>query len=1118
MGRYLLRPTDDVKAEWTEDPAGTAWSVLDDSVEQPTAPTTGSDRITVTTNSKTSAQGLQTFTLGGSEEVEYARLWVYCKAASGFPISIVLYDSTVPGNLASTLVSSTSFGWVSCTYTGSLTQAKINGLEARVISNAAGSGTLEVDAVYVEVITHSLTGTSKDLYDEIQALDPDLLWVAEPSGTVVPDHSGNFHHGDHVGNVTASSTPLLSGGQAKLTTANNIVSGIRARDYQPYVPGAALSLIVIQKRTGNPGFATTFAGDGTGGASPNAPHPTWEIGGGTGPDGYVRFYATVNTFPVGWVDTVLGIGDVTQLLDFEFDDTTSLSTYSVNGEEKGAWGPSGYGPGDTEPGPYTGAAQHFNSSSLAGKFTFGFRGTGTTYETFIGDVEMVAVIPRLLTTSERSALASAAGLSPFPTTPVLDALNRVENPLSLQWVSSALDGDSPLASAWSVGYGTTSGRSSALRQDLDITDCEAYVTMWTPPGFGGEVFVLARMNNGDGYAARVIGTETVELWTVVDGEFDTRLSGGSIAPDWSAGDGLGISCVGTTIKAWIRRNGMTSWGESLTVTDATYTHGTIGVGGVGSAFRLDDFGGGGSDYTPPAETNTVKVRVSGTFVDKDVLYQVGGNFIDATKVAVLPIVAAPTINTTITSGPNGVTTNDNTPTFTFTSSVGGATFESSIDGGAWSSATSPKTLSTLGEGSHTFRVRSSHGGNTDPTPASATFTVDTVYPDTTITGGPSQGQTIGTNSTAFAFSSNDGSATFETKLDGGSYSVATSPKYLTSLADGSHTFYVRAKDGSGNYDPTPATRTFTVQTTTPPIDKPIVGVGINGSGSAVSAMLNVSPSPFSLVPFKHARMEFGFGTTPQTILDVCNAYLARGITPLVNITFPQPTPPSPTDAGNYFSSLVPVLQGKVDALEYGNESYGNWYGTPMSPTAYGQSVLAAAQASNGRIKVLAQASNENRAGYGPWTATMLATVPLVKNWVGGWTVHYYQPTFESSINSIQSQINGSAYPHIWITEMGYASTNNGRTLSPDNYGNDPSMDWAEAGAALDNYWAKVKTKVYAMYIFQLVDNDPSNNTNNYRENYFGTTVWAGFQFWGGGGAVNKGGYSDAARRIISEGR
>jgi ELWxxDGT repeat protein len=94
--------------------------------------------------------------------------------------------------------------------------------------------------------------------------------------------------------------------------------------------------------------------------------------------------------------------------------------------------------------------------------------------------------------------------------------------------------------------------------------------------------------------------------------------------------------------------------------------------------------------------------------------------------------------TTIDSGPaNGATTSEATATFTFSSSEAGSTFECRTDGGGFSACTSPQTVDPLDVGQHTFEVRATDVvGNTDPTPASRTFTREATStpppPETTI--------------------------------------------------------------------------------------------------------------------------------------------------------------------------------------------------------------------------------------------------------------------------------------------------------------------------------------------------------------------------------------------------
>ena len=319
----------------------------------------------------------------------------------------------------------------------------------------------------------------------------------------------------------------------------------------------------------------------------------------------------------------------------------------------------------------------------------------------------------------------------------------------------------------------------------------------------------------------------------------------------------------------------------------------------------------------PADGNyTIRVRATDT----------------ATNVQSTPVSRTFTIdtaapNTTISAQPNDPT-NSTAPSFSFTSSEGGSTFECQLDGGGYSACTSPKSYTGVTQGSHPFLVRATDSaGNVDATPASYTWTIDTTEPTSTVTfpaaagiyrtatwndfsgtaadtGGsalanvqisiqrassslfwngsafadavenwrtatgtaawsltfgvanfPADGNytirvratdtatnaqstpvsrtftidtaapntTISaqpsdpTNSTApsFSFTSTEGGSTFECQLDGGGYSACTSPKSYTGQTQGSHTFQVRATDTAGNTDATPASFTWTIDTTNP---------------------------------------------------------------------------------------------------------------------------------------------------------------------------------------------------------------------------------------------------------------------------------------------------------------
>jgi hypothetical protein len=71
----------------------------------------------------------------------------------------------------------------------------------------------------------------------------------------------------------------------------------------------------------------------------------------------------------------------------------------------------------------------------------------------------------------------------------------------------------------------------------------------------------------------------------------------------------------------------------------------------------------------------------------------------------------------------------------------------------------------------------------------------------------------------FGFSANEADATFECKLDGGAFEGCASPKEYSGLAEGSHTFEVRAKNRFGT-DETPDSHTWYVDLTAPKVEEP----------------------------------------------------------------------------------------------------------------------------------------------------------------------------------------------------------------------------------------------------------------------------------------------------------
>src|SRR6187431_2218823 len=246
---------------------------------------------------------------------------------------------------------------------------------------------------------------------------------------------------------------------------------------------------------------------------------------------------------------------------------------------------------------------------------------------------------------------------------------------------------------------------------------------------------------------------------------------------------------------------------------------------------------GNKDSTPSSFTWTVNSETSNTQID----FATDGN-----KAAIV----------------NGSNTSSNSMTFAFsgTDNHGAAIyrFECSMDRGAFGSCVSTNTVN-VGDGTHTFSVRSEdNAGNKDSTPASFTWTVDTTPPMTSIISAiDGNNNTISDNgnsestSIRFNFSGTDtggvGVDHLECNIDNSKYVACTSPFVFPNLLkDGIHTFTVLSEDNAGNKDSTPASFTWTVDTTPPmtsiisAIDGNNNTISDNGNSESTSIRFNFS--------------------------------------------------------------------------------------------------------------------------------------------------------------------------------------------------------------------------------------------------------------------------------------
>jgi len=115
------------------------------------------------------------------------------------------------------------------------------------------------------------------------------------------------------------------------------------------------------------------------------------------------------------------------------------------------------------------------------------------------------------------------------------------------------------------------------------------------------------------------------------------------------------------------------------------------------------------------------------------------------------------------------------------------------------------------------------------------YVIDSTYPFTTIT--PSNVSATTSTSVSFLFSANKTGSTYECKIDSASFTSCSSPQSLSGLAEGSHTFTVRATDTLSHIEPSPAFVTWLVDTTAPS-----VSITSPSNSDTVSGSVTISAS------------------------------------------------------------------------------------------------------------------------------------------------------------------------------------------------------------------------------------------------------------------------------------
>ncbi|HYF04895.1 MAG TPA: Ig-like domain-containing protein, partial [Patescibacteria group bacterium] len=210
--------------------------------------------------------------------------------------------------------------------------------------------------------------------------------------------------------------------------------------------------------------------------------------------------------------------------------------------------------------------------------------------------------------------------------------------------------------------------------------------------------------------------------------------------------------------------------------------------------------------------------VEGTHNEKVTAVDAAGNISHVTGTYVVDNTAPDTV---IDSTP---VTSANTPnaTFTFHSTELNSSFLCQLDGGAFDACVSPKSYTALTDGQHSFVVKATdEAGNTDPTPASFIWSVDSTVPTGTvlINNGDAATKNTQVTLTLTCEDAGTGCAEMQISLDGmldtETFEPFTTAKQVTlPPTDGNKTVLVLFKDTVGNVS-SEASDTIILDTTAP---------------------------------------------------------------------------------------------------------------------------------------------------------------------------------------------------------------------------------------------------------------------------------------------------------------
>jgi len=207
----------------------------------------------------------------------------------------------------------------------------------------------------------------------------------------------------------------------------------------------------------------------------------------------------------------------------------------------------------------------------------------------------------------------------FPTTSVIDNFNRADAAnLGANW--STFWGDPTNTIVTNQAVGSTGWRGNYYNVGTYGPDCEAYLTL-TALGATYTFYLFIRTTSTSpltGYAIKVESAlSRISLKRYLNGSEAEGMAAYTQAV--TAGDSIGISCIGSTITGWYK-SGAGAWTELGHVTNTYITNAgyiCLDHTSTTTANSFDNFGGGTAITTKTyTETGSAVSVLSGTGTDQ----------------------------------------------------------------------------------------------------------------------------------------------------------------------------------------------------------------------------------------------------------------------------------------------------------------------------------------------------------------------------------------------------------------------------------------------------------------------------------------------------------------------